>query len=145
VHNSLPIYSGGLGILAGDHLKSASDMNVPLVAVGLMYRFGYFRQKISHDGWQEERYLDSFENELALKPVTDANGERVFVMIHMRGREVFAQAWLAQIGESRFIYLIRTSNKTMRLTGLSPDISMAAIRKRASFRKRFWESAACGF
>ena len=56
VHNSLPIYSGGLGILAGDHLKSASDMNAPLVAVGLFYRFGYFRQAIGHDGWQEERY-----------------------------------------------------------------------------------------
>ena len=65
----LPIYSGGLGILSGDHLKSASDMNVPLVAVGLMYRFGYFRQKIAHDGWQTENYLDSFDSELALLPV----------------------------------------------------------------------------
>ncbi len=108
VHNSLPIYSGGLGILAGDHLKSASDMNVPLAAVGLMYRYGYFRQKIAHDGWQREQYLDSFENELALKPVLDAGGERVFVMIHMRGREVFAQAWLAQIGRIR-LYLLDTN------------------------------------
>jgi starch phosphorylase len=57
VHNSLPIYSGGLGILAGDHLKSASDMKVPLVAVGLLYRYGYFRQKIAHNGWQTENYL----------------------------------------------------------------------------------------
>lgn len=108
VHNSLPIYSGGLGILAGDHLKSASDMNVPLVAVGLMYRFGYFRQKISHDGWQEERYLDSFENELALKPVLDENGERVFVMVHIRGREVYAQGWLAKIGRIS-LYLLDTN------------------------------------
>ena len=107
-HHSLPIYSGGLGILAGDHLKSASDANVPLVAVGLFYRYGYFRQKISHDGWQEERYLDSLESELALKPATDENGERVFVMIHMRGREVFAQAWLAQIGRIR-LYLLDTN------------------------------------
>lgn len=108
VHNSLPIYSGGLGILAGDHLKSASDMNVPLVAVGLMYRYGYFRQKISHDGWQEEKYLDSFENELALKPVLDENGERIFVMVHMRGREVYAQAWLAQVGRIS-LYLLDTN------------------------------------
>ncbi len=108
VHNSLPLYSGGLGILAGDHLKSASDMNVPLVAVGLMYRYGYFRQKISHEGWQEERYLDSFENELALKPVLDESGERIFVMIHMRGHEVFAQAWLAQIGRIS-LYLLDTN------------------------------------
>jgi glycogen phosphorylase len=98
VHNSLPNYSGGLGILAGDHLKSASDLNLPLVAVGLLYRYGYFRQSISHDGWQEERYYDVFQSELALTPVLDANGERVKIMVHIRGREVYAQAWLAKIG-----------------------------------------------
>ncbi len=108
VHNSLPNYSGGLGILAGDHLKSASDKNVPLVAVGLMYRFGYFRQKIAHDGWQQEQYFDSFANELAAQPVLDATGERILVMIHMRGREVFAQAWLAQIGRIS-LYLLDTN------------------------------------
>lgn len=108
VHNSLPIYSGGLGILAGDHLKSASDMNVPLVAVGLMYRFGYFRQKIAHDGWQTENYLDSFNNELALFPVLNDGGERIFVKVHIRGREVSAQAWLAQIGRVK-LYLLDTN------------------------------------
>ncbi len=108
VHNSLPIYSGGLGILAGDHLKSASDGNVPLVAVGLMYRYGYFRQKIAHDGWQEERYLDSFDTELALKSVTDENGERIFVAVKMREREVLAQVWLAQIGRIS-LYLLDTN------------------------------------
>ena len=108
VHNSLPIYSGGLGILAGDHLKSASDLNVPLVAVGLLYRYGYFRQKIAHDGWQEEIYHDSFEDELALKPVLDENGEREMIKIEMRGREVFAQAWLAKIGRIS-LYLLDTN------------------------------------
>lgn len=108
VHNSLPIYSGGLGILSGDHLKSASDMNVPLVAVGLMYRFGYFRQKIAHDGWQTETYLDSFDNELALVPVLNENGERIQIMVHIRGREVFAQAWLARIGRIK-LYLLDTN------------------------------------
>jgi starch phosphorylase len=83
-------------------------MNVPLVAIGLMYRFGYFRQKIAHDGWQEEKYLDSFAGELALKPVLDENGERIFVMVHMRGREVFAQAWLAKIGRIS-LYLLDTN------------------------------------
>ena len=62
IHNSLPNYSGGLGILAGDHLKSSSDLNVPLVAVGLLYRYGYFRQAIDHHGWQEELYYDSFKS-----------------------------------------------------------------------------------
>ena len=108
VHNSLPIYSGGLGILAGDHLKSASDMNVPLVAVGLFYRYGYFRQKIAHDGWQKENYLDSFESKLALQPVINEDGKRVLVMVHIRGREVFAQAWLAQIGRIS-LYLLDTN------------------------------------
>src|SRR5262245_12931349 len=59
VHNSLPLYSGGLGILAGDHLKSASDLNLPLVAVGLFYRFGYFRQRLRNDDWQEEQYREN--------------------------------------------------------------------------------------
>ncbi len=108
IHNSLPIYSGGLGILAGDHLKSASDMNVPLIAVGLMYRYGYFRQKIGHDGLQNETYNDSFDAELALEPVFDESGSRITVMIHMRGREVFAQAWLVKVGRIR-LYLLDTN------------------------------------
>ena len=108
VHNSLPNYSGGLGILAGDHLKSASDLNVPLVAVGLLYRYGYFRQRISHDGWQEERYADVFESELALTPVMDASGERIRVVVHIRGREVVAQAWLASVGRIS-LYLLDTN------------------------------------
>src|SRR5205814_4958639 len=81
VHNSLPNYSGGLGILAGDHLKSASDLNVPLVAVGLLYRYGYFRQRINHDGWQEEAYSDVFDSELAVSPAFDADGQRVTVTV----------------------------------------------------------------
>ena len=108
VHNSLPVYSGGLGILAGDHLKSASDNNVPLIAVGLLYRFGYFRQKITHDGWQDERYLDSFKSELALLPVFDKGGERILIKVHIRGREVFARAWLAKIGRIS-LYLLDTN------------------------------------
>lgn len=108
IHNSLPIYSGGLGILAGDHLKSASDMNVPLVAVGLMYRFGYFRQRIGHDGMQRETYKDSFEGEVALSPVLDEDGAPVTIMIHMRGREVRARAWLVRVGRIS-LYLLDTN------------------------------------
>lgn len=108
VHNSLPNYSGGLGILAGDHLKSASDLSLPLVAVGLLYRYGYFRQNIGHDGWQEESYKDVFESELALSPAFDADGNRVTVSVHIRGREVVAQAWLAQVGRIK-LYLLDTN------------------------------------
>lgn len=108
VHNSLPNYSGGLGILAGDHLKSASDLNVPLVAIGLLYRYGYFRQRVGHDGWQVESYNDVFESELAVTPVFDANGERLTVSVHIRNREVFAQAWLAEVGRIK-LYLLDTN------------------------------------
>lgn len=107
IHNSLPNYSGGLGILAGDHLKSASDLNVPLTAVGLLYRYGYFRQSLRHDGWQEERYNDVFESELALTPVFDEDGGRMTVCVHIRGREVTAQAWLARVGRVS-LYLLDT-------------------------------------
>lgn len=108
VHNSLPTYSGGLGILAGDHLKSASDLNVPLIAIGLLYRFGYFRQKIGHDGLQEESYQDVFESRLALHPVLDPDGKRILIMVHIRGREVYAQAWLAKVGRIS-LYLLDTN------------------------------------
>ena len=108
IHNSLPNYSGGLGILAGDHLKSASDLNIPLTAIGLLYRYGFFRQRIRHDGWQEETYNDVFESELALTPVTGENGERITVSVHIRGREVVAQGWLARVGRIS-LYLLDTN------------------------------------
>jgi starch phosphorylase len=108
IHNSLPNYSGGLGILAGDHLKSASDLNLPLISIGLLYRYGYFRQRIGHDGWQEETYTDVFGCELALTPVLDAGGEHIMVSVHIRGREVFARAWLANVGRIS-LYLLDTN------------------------------------
>ncbi len=108
VHNSLPNYSGGLGILAGDHLKSASDLDLPLIAVGLLYRYGYFRQKLGHDGWQEESYNDVFESELAITPLFDESGNRVTVSVHIRGREVAAQAWHASVGRIS-LYLLDTN------------------------------------
>lgn len=108
VHNSLPNYSGGLGILAGDHLKSSSDLNVPLVAIGLLYRYGYFRQNVGHDGWQVERYVDIFESDIAIEPVFESSGERMMISVHIRGREVFAQAWRANIGRIS-LYLLDTN------------------------------------
>ena len=81
VHNSLPLYSGGLGILAGDHLKSASDLNLPLVAVGLFYRFGYFRQRLNREDWQEETYRATFADELPLQSVADELGRPLLVEV----------------------------------------------------------------
>lgn len=108
VHNSLPIYSGGLGILAGDHVKSASDLGVPLVGVGLMYRYGYFRQKLDKDEYQQEVYSDSFAGEMPLQPVFDAGGERIKVTVNLADHPVQAQAWKVEIGRT-LLYLLDTN------------------------------------
>jgi len=108
VHNSLPLYSGGLGILAGDHLKSASDLNLPLVAIGLFYRFGYFRQRLRNDGWQEELYRENHPDELALVLVKDDADKPLSVAVTMRGRVVRAQVWRANIGRIK-LYLLDTN------------------------------------
>ena len=108
VHNSLPLYSGGLGILAGDHLKSASDLNLPLIAIGLFYRFGYFRQRLRRDDWQEEEYGENHVDELALRSVEDEQGKPLLVQVVMRGRTVSARVWRAEIGRVQ-LYLLDTN------------------------------------
>lgn len=108
VHSSLPLYSGGLGILAGDHLKSASDLNLPLVAVGLLYRFGYFRQSVTTDDWQAEAYKESYTDELPLELVRDGNGAPISIELTMRGRSVRARAWRASVGRVQ-LYLLDTN------------------------------------
>jgi glycogen phosphorylase len=106
VHNSLPLYSGGLGILAGDHLKSASDLGLPLVAVGLLYHYGYFRQRLRRDGLQEEHYGKIDPEHLPLSPVLDqTTGEPVRLRMEIRGRSVELRAWLAEVGRVR-LYLL---------------------------------------
>lgn len=108
VHNSLPLYSGGLGILAGDHLKSASDLNLPLVAVGLLYRFGYFRQRLNSDGWQQESYREMQVEDQPLRLVKDFTGRPLSVEVAMRGRAVHAQVWRAGVGRVP-LYLLDTN------------------------------------
>src|SRR5687767_15653425 len=108
VHSSLPLYSGGLGILAGDHLKSASDLGLPLVAIGLLYRYGYFRQRLRNDGWQEEHYGETFPNELPIHVVTNADGTPLRVEVLIRERKVLAQVWRADVGRVA-LYLLDTN------------------------------------
>lgn len=108
IHNSLPLYSGGLGMLAGDHLKSASDLGLPLVAIGLLYRYGYFRQRISKAGWQEEHYGEMPPSDLALELVRDTAGAPIHVSVEMRGRQVYAQVWRAAVGRIP-LYLLDTN------------------------------------
>jgi starch phosphorylase len=103
---ALPQYSGGLGILAGDHLKSASDLGVPLIAVGLLYRHGYFTQSLSADGWQAERYPAGDPNGLPLSLLRSADGAPVHVCVELcEGRELAAQVWVAQVGRVPLLLL----------------------------------------
>jgi starch phosphorylase len=98
LHESLGIYSGGLGVLAGDHMKSASDMAMPLVGVGLLYRNGYFRQTIDADGHQEHRYVNFDLSRLPLTRVLSREGEPLSVSVELPGRDVAVDVWLAQVG-----------------------------------------------
>jgi starch phosphorylase len=104
----LPVYSGGLGILAGDHLKSASDLCVPLVGIGLCYQQGFFRQYLTADGWQQERYpIYDFE-QMPLSLCRDVEGERILIHVDLRGERVYAQIWKAQVGRVS-LYLMDTN------------------------------------
>ena len=105
-HESLPNYSGGLGILAGDHCKSASDLGLPFVAVGLLYRFGYFSQRINRDGWQEASAIDNVFQDLPVRQALVADGKTpVVVEISLPGRKVFAKAWEVRIGITRLVLM----------------------------------------
>ena len=91
-------YSGGLGVLSGDHLKAASDLDIPLVGVGLLYQEGYFRQYLSADGYQQEAYPINDYSNLPVRRVTDARGNPLKIKVPMPGREMVAQVWQVQIG-----------------------------------------------
>src|SRR4051812_30633313 len=98
IHESVPVYSGGLGVLAGDHLKSASDLGLPLTGVSLMYREGYFRQYLNVDGWQQERYPENDFFTLPLIAESDATGAPVLVSAPLPGRDVQLRVWRIQVG-----------------------------------------------
>jgi starch phosphorylase len=110
LHESLPIYSGGLGILAGDHLKSASDLGVPMVGIGLLYRQGYFHQRLNRQGWQEDFYTDNIFEQLPLELMKNAQGEVLTVEIQVRHRMVKAQIWRVQVGRVS-LYLLDTDRE----------------------------------
>ncbi|MEV7789227.1 glycosyltransferase family 1 protein [Streptomyces sp. NPDC088106] len=103
---ALPQYSGGLGILAGDHLKAASDLGAPLIGVGLLYRHGYFRQSLSRDGWQQEHYPVLDPNELPLDQLKEADGSPARITLALPGeRSLRARIWLAQVGRIPLLLL----------------------------------------
>ena len=103
---TLPIYSGGLGILAGDHLKSASDLGVPLIGIGLLYQWGYFSQSLDRDGWQQETYRHNDPSQLAVEKVLASSGEQLTVTVSLPGgRDVDVAVWVANVGRIPLLLL----------------------------------------
>ena len=98
LHESLPVYSGGLGVLAGDHIKSASDLGIPLVGIGLFYGQGYFRQRLDRNGWQQEEYLETDVTQLPLEAAIGKNGRPVVVQIETRSGSIHAKVWRVAVG-----------------------------------------------
>jgi starch phosphorylase len=111
LHESLPVYSGGLGVLAGDHIKSASDMGIPLVAVGLFYNQSYFRQRLSADGLQQEQYLAVDRDQLPLEPATGSDGQPVSITLGTRTGTLSARVWRLAVGRNTLLLLDAAVNE----------------------------------
>jgi starch phosphorylase len=117
----LPQYSGGLGILAGDHLKTASDLGVPLVGVGLLYRHGYFRQDLSREGWQQERYPLADPDGLPLTLLRESDDTPVRIEVGLpEGHRLYARVWLASVGR---VPLLMLDSDVEENTGLERDVT----------------------
>lgn len=105
LHESLPIYSGGLGILAGDHIKSASDLDVPLIGVGLFYGQGYFLQRLDRSGWQVETYVDTDVKQVPMHMAIGKDGRAVVVTVETRSRPLRAKVWRVRVGRCDLLLL----------------------------------------
>jgi len=105
LHESLPIYSGGLGVLAGDHIKSASDLDIPLVGIGLFYSQGYFRQRLDVGGWQREEYLKTDVNQMPMEVAIGKDGRPVVVEIETRSGRLQAKVWRVKVGRRDLLLL----------------------------------------
>jgi len=108
IHECLPVYAGGLGILAGDHLKSASDLGLPLVGVGLLYQKGYFRQYLNIDGWQQDVYIENDFYNMPIELVREESGQPLTISVEYPGRDVYAQIWCVSVGRVK-LYLLDTN------------------------------------
>jgi len=105
LHESIPIYSGGLGVLAGDHIKSASDLDIPLIGVGLFYGQGYFLQRLSSDGWQHEEYVHTDVTKLPMQVAIGANGEPIRLRLETRTGAISAKVWRMRVGRCDLLLL----------------------------------------
>ncbi len=105
LHESIPIYSGGLGVLAGDHIKSASDLDIPLIGIGLFYGQGYFLQRLDRNGWQQEEYVPTDVNQQPMEPAIGTNGEPVTVQIETFSGTIEAKVWRMKVGRCDLLLL----------------------------------------
>jgi glycogen phosphorylase len=105
LHESIPVYSGGLGVLAGDHIKSASDLAIPLIGIGLFYGQGYFRQQLDSTGWQLEDYRQTDINQLPMEPAIGKDGVPVTIQIETRGGSIRAKVWRVKVGRCDLLLL----------------------------------------
>lgn len=105
LHESIPIYSGGLGVLAGDHIKSASDLDIPLIGVGLFYGQGYFLQRLNSDGWQHEEYVHTDVTKLPMQVAIGANGEPIRLRLETRTGAISAKVWRMRVGRCDLLLL----------------------------------------
>ena len=105
LHESVPIYSGGLGVLAGDHIKSASDLDIPLVGIGLFYSQGYFRQRLDWHGWQREEYFETDVSQVPMEAAIGKSGEPVTVQIETRSGSLRAKVWRLKVGRCDLLLL----------------------------------------
>jgi starch phosphorylase len=101
----MPVYSGGLGVLSGDHMKSASDVDLPLMGVALLYQLGYFRQFLNADGWQQERYLENDFYSLPILPAADAEGKQQTVTVQLPSGPVAIRVWTMHVGRIKMLFL----------------------------------------
>src|SRR6266851_8166120 len=107
LHVSIPEYSGGLGVLAGDHIKSASDLGIPLIGIGLFYGQGYFQQHLDENGWQQETYTDLKISNLPMEPALSVDGKPVLISVDTRGGKIHARVWKINVGRIP-LYLLDT-------------------------------------
>src|SRR5271170_5193978 len=105
LHESLPIYSGGLGVLSGDHIKSASDLDIPLIGIGLFYGQGYFRQWLDGTGWQQEEYLQTDISQMPMEPAIGIDGKAVTIEIATRKKPILAKVWRLKVGRCNLFLL----------------------------------------
>ncbi len=135
LHESLPQYSGGLGVLAGDIVKASSDLALPMVAVGMFYKYGYFQQRLDHTGWQHESWVAQDPTRMPIVPVSNGGGphDQLHITVPVRGRDIQARVWRLQVGRVP-LFLLDTdveSNSpedrwtTARLYDANPDIRLA--------------------